>query len=58
MRVSVGEADLYAYPDVVVVCGEREFADWRRDVLLNPTLIVEVLSPSTETDNRGGKFEG
>jgi Uma2 family endonuclease len=58
MRVSVGGADLYAYPDVVVVCGERQFADGRRDVLLNPTLIVEVLSPTTEAYDRGGKFEG
>src|SRR5205085_5736773 len=48
MRVSLGEAELYAYPDVVVVCGERQFGDGRRDVLLNPTLIVEVLSPTTE----------
>jgi Uma2 family endonuclease len=58
MRVSVGKADLYAYPDVAVVCGERQFADKRRDVLLNPTLIVEVLSPTTEEYDRGGKFEG
>ena len=47
--------DRYTYPDVTVVCGERQFADGRRDVLLNPTLVVEVLSPSTEAYNRGEK---
>ena len=46
-----------AYPDLVVVCGERQFHDEHRDVLLNPTLIVEVLSPSTEDNDRAGKFE-
>ena len=56
MRVRVAE-DLYAYPDVTVVCGEAQFDDEERDVLLNPTLVVEVLSSSTETWDRGGKFE-
>ena len=55
MRVHLPEADRYTYPDVTVVCGERQFADGRRDVLLNPTLVVEVLSPSTEAYNRGDK---
>lgn len=58
MRVRVGPADLYAYPDVAVVCGERRFADEQRDVLLNPTVIVEVLSPGTEEYDRGDKFAG
>jgi Uma2 family endonuclease len=53
MRVHLPAADRYTYPDVTVVCGERQFADDRRDVLLNPTLVVEVLSPTTEADNRG-----
>ena len=47
----------YAYPDVTVVCGEAQFGGEEREVLLNPTLIVEVLSPSTEAWDRGGKFE-
>src|SRR5438094_8853924 len=55
MRVHLLEADRYTYPDVTVVCGERQFADGRRDVLLNPTLIVEVLSPTTEAYDRGEK---
>ncbi len=56
MRVKVGDT-LYAYPDIVVVCGEAQFLEDRRDTLLNPTLIVEVLSPSTEAYDRGLKFE-
>ena len=47
----------FSYPDLVVVCGERQFHDEHRDVLLNPTLIVEVLSPSTQDYDRAGKFE-
>jgi Uma2 family endonuclease len=47
---------LYSYPDLVVVCGEMEFLDSHRDVLLNPTLILEVLSPSTEAFDRGTKW--
>jgi Uma2 family endonuclease len=45
----------YVYPDVSVVCGEPKVADNYRDVLLNPTLIVEILSPSTERWDRGKK---
>ncbi|MFW5724379.1 MAG: Uma2 family endonuclease, partial [Halochromatium sp.] len=44
------------YPDVMVICGERQFHDGRRDVVTNPTLIVEVLSDSTEAYDRGDKF--
>jgi Uma2 family endonuclease len=47
---------LFSYPDVSVVCGEPQFHDERRDVLLNPTLIIEVLSPGTELFDRGEKF--
>ncbi len=57
MRVRVTPTGLYTYPDVVVVCDEPEFLDDELDTLLNPTLIVEVLSPSTEGYDRGGKFE-
>ena len=57
MRVRVSQSDLYTYPDVVVVCGEPQFPDDRRDTLLNPNLLVEVLSPSTEAYDRGRKFE-
>jgi Uma2 family endonuclease len=56
MRVKVSETGLYTYPDVVAVCGERRFEDVKGDTLLNPTLIVEVLSASTEAYDRGDKF--
>lgn len=56
MRVRIPQTGLYTYPDVTVVCGKPEFEDERRDTLLNPTLIVEVLSPSTEAYDRGAKF--
>src|SRR5580698_3115604 len=47
----------YTYPDSSALCGEPEFLDERRDTLLNPSLIVEVLSRSTEAYDRGRKFE-
>ncbi|MGO9258134.1 MAG: Uma2 family endonuclease [Bryobacteraceae bacterium] len=57
MRVCVDRVKMYAYPDVIVVCGDRKFLDAKPDTLLNPTLIVEVLSPSTEGYDRGLKFQ-
>jgi Uma2 family endonuclease len=56
MRVHVPATGLYTYPDVVVICGEPELEDEHFDTLLNPVLIVEVLSKSTENYDRGGKF--
>src|SRR5712692_1128827 len=56
MRVKVSPTGLYTYPDVVALCGEPQFDDEQRDTLLNPTVIIEVLSPSTEAYDRGGKF--
>ena len=57
MRVCVSPTGLYTYPDVVVVGGKPEFLDGEFDTLLNPTLIIEVLSKSTESYDRIGKFE-
>lgn len=57
MRVKVNELGKYTYPDVVVACGEPQFEDTDQDTLLNPTVIVEVLSESTEAYDRGRKFE-
>ncbi len=57
MRVRISPSGLYTYPDVTVVCGEPQFVDQERDTLLNPNLIVEVLSPSTEAYDRGRKFK-
>lgn len=57
MRVKATQTGSYFYPDVVVVCGEPRAEDDTFDTLLNPTLIVEILSPSTETYDKGEKFE-
>lgn len=57
MRVKVDPTGLYTYPDVVVTCGKAQFDDTHLDTLLNPILIVEVLSDSTEAHDRGRKFE-
>ena len=56
MRVKVRETGMYAYPDLAAVCDEPEFEDAQVDTLLNPSLIVEVLSASTEVYDRGEKF--
>lgn len=56
MRVRVPSTQLYTYPDVTVVCDEPQFEDDYLDTLLNPTLIIEVLSESTEGYDRGKKF--
>lgn len=56
MRVKVGSSDLYTYPDVSVVCDPPVFEDDHVDTLLNPTVIVEVLSASTQSYDRGRKF--
>jgi Uma2 family endonuclease len=56
MKVRVESANLCVYPDLMAVCGDRQFLDDRRDVVTNPTLVVEVLSDSTEAYDRGDKF--
>ena len=56
VRLRVGSGRMYTYPDILVVCGATLFADDQKDTLLNPTLIVEVLSISTETHDCGLKF--
>ncbi len=48
---------MYTYPDAIVVCGKPLLADGRKDTLLNPRVIVEVLSPTTEHYDRGLKFQ-
>lgn len=55
MRVLVEASGLYTYPDLTVVCGEQQFVDLHIDTLTNPTLLIEVLSPSTEAYDRGRK---
>jgi Uma2 family endonuclease len=58
MRVKAAVADKYHYPDVVAVCGPPQLEDERGDTLLNPTVLIEVLSESTEAYDRGEKFAG
>jgi Uma2 family endonuclease len=57
LRIKVVAAGLYTYPDCSVICGDLQYFGDHRDVVLNPILIVEVLSPSTENYDRGKKFE-
>jgi Uma2 family endonuclease len=56
MRVKVSVTGLYTYPDVAALCGEVQLEDAQQDTLLNPSTIIEVLSPSTEAYDRGAKF--
>ena len=56
MRLRIETADACTYPDVVVLCDAPVFHDRRKDVLTNAVLVAEVLSPSTEGYDRGGKF--
>ena len=57
MRVRTSPTVSYLYPDVIVVCGEPRFEDDTFDTLLNPIVVIEVLSPSTAAYDRGEKFE-
>ncbi len=57
MRVKIPDTGLFTYPDLVVTCGEEAFADNEQDTLLDPLVIFEVLSDSTEAYDRGKKFE-
>lgn len=56
MKIATNEKGLYSYPDLAVVCGTPQFYDKTKDVITNPTVIFEVLSPSTENYDRGEKF--
>lgn len=56
MRVSVRGGEYYLYPDIVVTCGREQYEDDEDDILLNPLLILEVPSESTEAHDRGEKF--
>src|SRR5260370_442826 len=55
LRVCIRWGSLITYPDITVVCGQAEYTDEKRDTVTNPTLIVEVLSPSTRSYDRGEK---
>jgi Uma2 family endonuclease len=57
MKVRATSASLFAYPDLTIVCGEPVFHDTKKDVLINPQVIFEVLSPSTAEYDRTIKFQ-
>jgi Uma2 family endonuclease len=57
MKVRTSTASLFSYPDLTIVCGEPPFHDTKKDVLVNPQIIFEVLSPSTENYDRTTKFQ-
>ncbi|NUO83031.1 Uma2 family endonuclease [candidate division KSB1 bacterium] len=57
MRVKIAKINKYTYPDVVVTCGKENFEDAEVDTLLNPVVIFEILSDSTEAYDRGKKFQ-
>lgn len=56
LRTKLSTKDSFTYPDVIIVCGKPELLDEHFDTLLNPSVIIEVLSPSTEKYDRGIKF--
>lgn len=56
MRVKVEAARFYTYPDIAIVCGTEHYLDETQTTLLNPGILFEVLSPSTEKYDRGDKF--
>src|ERR1700761_6242307 len=56
LRLGVRAANLYTYPDVMITCGELDLADKRQDIVLNPVVLIEVFSKSTQDYDRGEKF--
>ena len=56
LRLQVEKSGLYTYPDITIVCGKAELLDNKFDTLKNPTVLIEVLSDSTEKYDRGQKF--
>lgn len=57
LRVHVNQNSLYTYPDLTIVCDKEEYLDDTFDTLLNPKVIIEILSPSTKEYDRGSKFK-
>ncbi|MDQ6812235.1 MAG: Uma2 family endonuclease [Bacteroidota bacterium] len=57
LRIHIPKNTLYTYPDILIVCDKPAFADNEFDTLLNPNVIIEILSPSTGNYDRGAKFD-
>ncbi len=56
MKLNIPANTLYTYPDLMVVCGDKQFVGDEKDIIMNPVIIIEILSKSTEGYDRGGKF--
>lgn len=56
LRVHIPENSLFTYPDSIIICGEPEFLDEHFDTVTNPSVIIQILSPSTKNYDRGTKF--
>jgi len=56
LRVHIPENTLFAYPDSIIICGKPEFLDEHFDTVTNPSVIIEILSPSSKDYDRGTKF--
>jgi Uma2 family endonuclease len=56
MRIHIPENTLYTYPDITIICGDFISSDTDEDTLIQPTVIIEILSPSTKNYDRGEKF--
>lgn len=56
MKLHIPANTLYTYPDLMVVCGEKKFVDGEKDIIMNPVIIIEILSKTTEAYDRGDKF--
>ncbi len=56
LRLRIGKRNAYVYPDFMVICGDPDYDEGATDIVKNPVLVAEVLSPSTESWDRGGKF--
>src|ERR1044072_62463 len=57
IKVRLQESRKFFYPDVLILCDKPQFHDKRKDIITNPVLVIEVLSPSTEAFDRGAKFQ-
>lgn len=56
LRIHIANNGLYTYPDISIICGSPETTDEHKDTVLNPSVIIEILSKSTKDYDRGGKF--
>lgn len=56
MKLDIPQANTFVYPDLMVICGDIQFVEHRTDIVANPVLVMEVLSPNTESSDRGKKF--